>query len=391
MISVEIVSVILFFAILAVLAYYDRKHIEFKYGLITRRTKKGKKFIYSFSGKHAKKLRLIGTVGVIFGICVSIYGFSTLFLSAYNVVLKPEQVQQSFALVLPTVTGVQYPKFAIGVPFWYWIIGVFLVLMAHEPMHGFLARAEKITIKSFGVLLLIALPGAFVEPDENQIKKLSTLKKMRIFAAGSFGNFILAAILAAIIFLVIYPLFFRGVVIYSYQNFTEYNLTQPFPVEEVNMTGAIISVNGMEIKNVEDLHRIMSDKRPDQTILIDTTEGEYNVILAKDPKNATQGYLGILVGDSQVLKDNYRNNPILSPVLNSTTQLLLWVLFLNLGIGTANLLPIKPLDGGLMFEEVANVFFKKKWVKYVVNAASIITLLLILISLFGPSIISFLR
>jgi len=73
------------------------------------------------------------------------------------------------------------------------------------------------------------------------------------------------------------------------------------------------------------------------------------------------------------------------------TELFVWVLFLNVGIGTANLLPIKPLDGGLMFEEIVNVFFKKKWVNKIVKAVSIFTLLLVLIALFGPSINTVLR
>ena len=290
-------------------------------------------------------------------------------------------------MVLPSVTGVEYPSFAIGVPFWYWIIGVFLVLMAHEPMHGLLARAEKITIKSFGLLLLIALPGAFVEPDEKQIKKLSMIKKMRIYAAGSFGNFIMAAILALIIFLCLEPIFFRGAVAYGYLNYTEYNLTEPFPAEKLNMTGAIISIDGINVEDAEDLREIMLDKSPGQTIAIETTKNEYQLTLTKDPMNETKGYMGIFVGDSKVLKDEYRNNPTLSPVLSSMTELLIWVLFLNIGIGTANLLPIKPLDGGLMFEEIVKKFLKKKWVDKVVKVVSLFTLLLILISLFGPSII----
>ena len=54
MINLEITSVIIFFAILALLIYHDRKNIEFKYGLVTRRTKKGKKLIYQFAEKHEK-------------------------------------------------------------------------------------------------------------------------------------------------------------------------------------------------------------------------------------------------------------------------------------------------------------------------------------------------
>ncbi len=390
MINLEIISIVVFFAIIAILAYRDRKNIEFKYGLMTRRTKRGKRLIYQFAEKHRRKLQLLGNVGVVVGICVAIYGFSTLFLSFYNILFKPEQVQQAFAMVLPSVTGIEYPGFAIGVPFWYWVIGIFSVLMAHEPMHGLLARAEKVTIKSFGVLLLIALPGAFVEPDENQIKKLPVLKKMRIYAAGSFGNLILAAILALILFLGLDPIFFRGAVAYGYLNYTEYNLTEPFPAEKLNMTGAILSIDNINTEGMEDLQRIMSDKLPGQTILIETTKGEYQLTLTKDPNNETMGYIGIFVGDSKVLKDEYRDDPTLSPILRNTTELLVWVLFLNVGIGTANLLPIKPLDGGLMLEATIKKFLKKKKVDMIVKIVSFFTLFLILAALFGPSLISYL-
>ena len=67
---------LVFFAIIAILVYRDRKNIEFKYGLITRRTKKGKKLIYQFAEKHGRKLQLLGNVGIIVGIGVLIYGFS---------------------------------------------------------------------------------------------------------------------------------------------------------------------------------------------------------------------------------------------------------------------------------------------------------------------------
>jgi membrane-associated protease RseP (regulator of RpoE activity) len=294
-------------------------------------------------------------------------------------------------MVLPTVTGIEYPQFAIGVPFWYWIIGIFTVLMAHEPMHGLLARVEKIPIKSFGLLLFVVMPGAFVEPDEKQVKKLPMLKKMRIYAAGSFGNIILATILALILFLGLDPVFFRGAVAYGYQNFTDYNLTEPFPVEELNMTGVILSIDGINVENIEDLRKVMEGKIPGQTILIETTKDEYELTLTKDPTNETRGYMGIFVLDTRVLKEEYRDDQTLSPVLSSSTELLIWVLMLNYGIGAANLLPIKPLDGGLMFEEIMKKIFKKEWAVKVVKIISLFTLLLILITIFGPTVIKFLR
>lgn len=390
MITLEVASILVFFAVLGILIYRDKKNIEFKYGLVTRRTKKGKKWIYQFAEKHERILQLLGTVGVIVGIGASIYGFYYLLMSTYNVIFRPEQIQQTMTMVLPTVTGVEYPSFAIGVPFWYWIIGIFSVLMAHEPMHGLLARVEKIGIKSFGLILLVVMPGAFVEPDEKQIKKLSMFKKMRIYAAGSLGNFILAAIVAAIIFLFLNPVFYRGAVAYGYLNYTEHNLTEPFPAEKMNMTGTIISMDGINVESMEDLQEVMSDKVPGENILIETTKGEYWLTLTKDPKNETKGYMGIFVGDTNVLKEVYINNSVISPIISSTTELLLWILLLNAGIGTANLLPIKPLDGGLMLEEVVKKFVKKKWVKRIVVGFSLFTLLLMLIALFGPNIVKLL-
>jgi membrane-associated protease RseP (regulator of RpoE activity) len=376
-----------FFVAVAILVYFDRKNVEFKYGLLIRKTRKGKKLIYRLGKKYRKKLQFLGNVAIAVCIGVSVYSFVSLIGTSYDIFFKPKEVERSFALVFPTVSGAKLPGFIVGIPFWYWIVGVFLVLIAHEPMHGLLARAENIRIKSFGVLLLIVLPGAFVEPDEKQIRKLSTVEKLRIYAAGSFGNFLLAAFLFLIIFFGLQPFFFRGSVVYGYLNYTEYNMSEPFPAEKVNLTGAILAIDGEDVESIEDLRRVMDRKKPNQTISIETTEGKYNLTLTKDPKNETRGYMGIFVADYKVPKDEYRRDPLKSTILLSTTELLTWILFLNVGIGAANLLPIKPLDGGLIFEEIVKRFFKKEKSKTIVNVVSVLTLSLVLLALFGPSFI----
>ncbi len=386
--SLEILSLILFIGIIIAFVYFDRKNIEFKYGLVMRRTKKGKKFIYRMAKRYKKWLILLGNLGIIVGIVASGYTFFSLIDTSYKIFFKPKEAAQSIALVFPSVSGVKLPGFVLGIPFWYWIIGIFTVMIAHEPMHGLLARAENVRIKSLGVLLLIAIPGAFVEPDEKQIKKLSTMKKLRIYAAGSFGNFILAAILLFLTLAIIYPIFYRGSVIYGYLNYTKYNRSEPFPAERANITGPILSIDEERVENVKDLQRIMADKKPGQTILVKTTKGTYSLTLTNDPKNKTKGYMGVFVADYKVLKREYRDNKLLSTVLSYTVELMGWIVTLNLGIGAANLLPIKPLDGGLMFEEIIKRFFKrKKRREKIVNLVSILTIILIVIALFGPSIV----
>ena len=68
-------------------------------------------------------------------------------------------------LVLPfKAKGVFY------VPFFYWIISIFVIAVVHEFSHGLIARANNIKVKSSGfaflALLVPIIPAAFVEPDE---------------------------------------------------------------------------------------------------------------------------------------------------------------------------------------------------------------------------------
>ncbi len=89
-------------------------------------------------------------------------------------------------------------------PLGYGLIALVTVIVVHEFAHGILARAEGIRIKSIGVLLLAIIPGAFVEPDEEEVKKANRLSKLRIYAAGSIFNIGFAAIALVINHSIIY-------------------------------------------------------------------------------------------------------------------------------------------------------------------------------------------
>ena len=186
--EIESISVILFFTIIGLLIYLDRENIEFNQGLIIRRTEKGIKFITKMAKKYKKFLLNLGNFAIVFGIIASSLGLCYL---VYQTFL----FKRSAGIVLPTVGSYQYPGPIFSVPFWYWIIAIFVVVTAHEPMHALFARLENVKIKNMGIFLFFVLPlGAFADPDEKQMKKLSSIKKLRIYVAGSFGNMIVAAI-----------------------------------------------------------------------------------------------------------------------------------------------------------------------------------------------------
>ena len=390
--NIEIISVLAFLALIIILIYRDRKNIEFKQGLIIKRSKKGKEVIYRLAKKYENPLRVLGTIGVIISIIASFYGCYLLLNSTYRMIFGPEKIVESqIKFVLPTVKGVKLPGFILGVPFWFWIIGVFFVMFAHEPMHALLARVEGVAIKSFGLLLFIIIPGAFVDPDERQLKKLPTMKKLRIYAAGSFGNFILGTLLWLILLKVFTPAFYTTGVGFEYLNYTLFNRTEPFPAEQVGLNGTILKVNDISVSNIDDFSHILEGKKPGEIVKIETTEGVYEIELTTNPDNESKGFIGIGVYDVSVLKEKYRNNKFKSGIITQTTELLFWILFLNIGVGVFNLFPIKPLDGGLMFEEIVKHFFKDKKGEIIAKVVMIVTVFLVLFNIFGPSIIGLVK
>ena len=127
-----------------------------------------------------------------------IISFIAMFFITYSLIQSLSTLIEAPAvsIVLP---GVEMPGSTIYVPLGYGLISLATVLIVHEFSHGILSRVEKINIKSVGLLLFTILPGAFVEPDEEELVKSSKLSQLRVYAAGSMANITLA-IVALLIF-----------------------------------------------------------------------------------------------------------------------------------------------------------------------------------------------
>ncbi|MCK5699229.1 MAG: site-2 protease family protein, partial [Candidatus Aenigmarchaeota archaeon] len=69
------------------------------------------------------------------------------------------------------------------------------------------------------------------------------------------------------------------------------------------------------------------------------------------------------------------------------TSLITWIILLNIGIALANLFPLRPLDGGLMLEEIL-IGAGIKNTKRAAQTISKTTLFLLLFSLIMPWLIS---
>src|SRR5437762_10981609 len=84
------------------------------------------------------------------------------------------------------------------IPLGYGIFGLAVAIILHEFSHGILARVAKIRIRSLGLIFLIFPIGAFVEPEEEELRALPRRDRARLFAAGPAMNSVLAVLFAVI-------------------------------------------------------------------------------------------------------------------------------------------------------------------------------------------------
>ena len=178
-------------------------------------------------------------------------------------------------------------------------------MVVHEFGHGIISRVEGVKIKSIGVLLLAVLPGAFVEPDEEDIQKSKRISKLRIYAAGSVFNLSLAAIALVFTFLiasfVIAPAFHTdGVEITS--------VVPNSPADGILKQGMVIqSINGIETGNIDNYVQILNQTKVGDTLTFITDQGTLSVTTGVNPNNSTRGYIGIRSQAHLTVKDNIAN------------------------------------------------------------------------------------
>jgi len=391
MFDFETISAIAFIAIVIALAILDRKNIEFKYGIIMRRTKRGKKWLYDAAKKHNKLILRFTTIGIVAGFIMSIVTFYILSMSVYSMFANPQRaIEQgpSSRLILPQIGGVSYPGFVLGVPFWFWLIGIFVVVSVHEPFHALAARLKNVAIKSLGVAVLLIFPMAFVEPNEVQIKKLKPLSKMRIYSAGSFAN-LLTALVTLLIAL--------GLGMLAANIFTSVGVkfvsTIPnTPAQQTNLQGTIVAVNDQAVNDLSDFIKIMDEVKPNETIEIKTTYSTYNLTTTNNPQNSSKAFIGISdLEDDYVFAGTLKvlgkpSDEFLSSY-SWVLSLFIWLFIINLGVGSLNLLPIRFLDGGYMYEVALQKYLNKTTVDNIITLLSAVSVFLLFMSLFGPDIL----
>lgn len=335
--------VVVSWILILILERTGRLNVERHLVLLIVRTERGKKFISDLA-RYRRFWEVFGSLGIA-------VGFLGMILVMYSIAdgLYAKYVSGS------PVMGVQAVIPGVTIPFFYGVIGLATVLVVHELGHGIIARSENISLKSLGLVFFTIIPiGAFVEPDEEELKKSSRAAKLRVYAVGSFSN-ILLAILAL------------GGMVFVTHNFFDTNQVQIVEIVEdspamgVLAEGMIIKeINGVKIDSMRSFFEAMRSVKAQDTISVKTDKGVFTITTVPREDNPARGYMGVVV-------NNAVREPI-SRILGLTLPMaiyfsLYWIFLLNQGIGLINLAPLHfgfaATDGHHMLREVLAGFLKE--------------------------------
>ncbi|OED29999.1 site-2 protease family protein [Methanosphaera sp. WGK6] len=287
-------------------------------------------------------------------ICIPI-GIFFMILMVISLILS---VQLMFEM--PTVSvilpGVDIPGSPIYIPFVTGLLALATVLIIHEGGHGVLARVEGISVDSVGLLLLAVIPGAFVEPNQEEINKANGISKLRVYFAGPMFN--IGLCLIALVITAGIGGFIASEEIYTTDGVEITSVVPGSPSEGILSNGMVIyEINNQTITNTTFYMQALSDKQIGDNITVTTNTGVYNITLDENPNNTTKSYMGVRSQNHQIVEPSAQRKygTILPAILSKLQELFYFIFFLNLAVGTFNLLPMKPLDGGLIFEEILKI------------------------------------
>ena len=267
---------------------------------------------------------------LLYGAALAVYGIALVAFTTLTSVPNYTGLNNSIPGIAPIIPG-------ITIPLVQGLLAFALLLIVHEFSHGVLARIYKVKVKSSGFLAVGVIPiGAFVEPEEKEIEKLSDMAQNRISAAGISANMLLCLIMFIPTVLMFYYVMPHTAQNYAYISYIVPN--SPAYYAHMTVGSALLRWNGYSITNVSDLAAAAKRDTPYSKVAVATNVSTYLVTANQTGK--------IGVGISQGAK---LVGPNPGPVASFVYIFFALSFLLNFLIAVVNLLPIPSFDGWRIF------------------------------------------
>ncbi len=346
--------ILFFYLAIIVILFIKRKSIDVQGKIIfLYRTKWGLRWMDKYSEKYREWIILFGYIGVGAGFVGLVVISYVLIKNLYDLIINPAATS-GVSLVLP---GINVPGLGV-LPFWYWLLGIFLIAMIHEFSHGIVARAHKIEVKNTGIVFFGPIIGAFVEPNEKKMAKDKDIVQYSVLAAGAFSNVILAVLSLLLLTFAFAPAQQQMIQPTGFTFDAHVNGNLPFAQAGIATGTLITGINGVATTDFQQFSDELNSVKPGQAIKVQTKEKEYTVTVTQNPDNQKKPFLGI-----QQIHNEFDVKPAYSVgvwkvvyyLVDWFAGFLRWLFLLSFGIGLFNLLPLPIVDGGRM----AQVFLHK--------------------------------
>jgi membrane-associated protease RseP (regulator of RpoE activity) len=367
----------------------EERRIDFKFPMLILRTKRFSAVFDKLGSLRASRY----TSGVFLFLVPFVAGIALYLIvnSLIGLLMNPSvgQVARELGpgaiLMLPGINPI--------LPIVYGWIAIACAIAIHEGAHGIIARNVGFNVKSSGLLFFLFVPiGAFVDVDEEQIKKAKPRASLKVMAAGVGGNIIVGAVCLLSLLVIVgglTPIIDNGVYIND--------ATQGMPAQTAGLLpkDVLVSIDNVKINNSSGLRALLDSKTAGDTVQVTVARGENWQYQFSTTVNLTatenRTVMGITGSDLMTEKrlENYQTFSLeklaiymVPPTLASgmlpfsgslasfyshwmgsswqvLANALFWLWFVNFNLAIFNALPIYPLDGGRIFNITLKRFGKR--------------------------------
>lgn len=260
----------------------------------------------------------------------------------------------------------------------YFIVAAAITIIVHEAFHAITFGNENVPVKSFGIFIAAILPGGLVEADESAFKSAKPTSKMRIYASGSFSNFVVFLLTLALTVATIVPVQQGVLVLEAREGYPAHGVIKSWDV--------IVAINDNNVCNVNDFQRVLRNIQPgteiEVSVLRDGTPIKLSLTTAPNPDNSSRAILGVNIIDYY---------PSTIPWLRGEaylhwTSTLYWLRIVSFSVAMINMLPIPLLDGSGFVRSLLEGLFKgkKRACDIITNVLGTLTLFLFLANIILP-------
>ncbi len=248
-----------------------------------------------------------------------------------------------------------------GVFLLYFTIAVVIAAAVHEFAHAYVARSHGIPVKGLGFAVILFVPIAFTEIDEEIFPKASKKARVLTLSAGPASNIALALLFMVLLIPIISP---YGYII---TDVVENSLAEHVGLKPGYI---ILKINGTQA-TLQALHSYLGLNRTTRLILTVYIPQNNSLVNISFLKPASAHLLGVYLQASPSLWLIKSVGINMAEFIVGLTQ---WIYLVNMSLGIINIAPLFITDGGrIVYEMIKN--------KTASHAINILTLLILVLAL----------